>query len=410
MKRKLPLCFLGLLAIGSASAQGLHYVVNEPEESLPLKWVVGTTATYDDNVYPGFGSEQSSMSINPYVGLSFVSMTPQTTWDVYARLGLIYYMDAPVGMDDINSQSRAGINLTHRFSERLRFSSRNFISYEMEPDYASGYASSRATGAYFYWQTDNSIGFRWTQRFGTYTGLRLTGLQYSDTNYNNRLTWELYNQCRYQLTPQTVLTFDTRFSETAGDTLSSDYSDQYYLIGAEHRFSANTVGIVRAGMQLHSVSDGSNDSTSPYVEFALTSRINEQFSVSAHARFGIEGYDSVQSLPSGALVEYDDRQTLRLGVSGEYAISPKFSIFGGVDYMPYTYAAGRYLVSVPPPDLRPNVPDMDEDTINAYLGLSMKFNQMLTGSLSYNFTTSSSDISSRDYNRNRISLGLSAEF
>lgn len=406
MKRKFQLCFFGLLAIGSASAQGLYFVGNEAEESLPLKWVVGTSATYDDNVNPGFGPAQDSISINPYVGLSFVSMSPQTTWDVYARLGLIYYMDAPAGMDDLSSQSRAGINLTHRFSERLRFSSRNFISYEMEPDYTVGYASSRAVGEYFYWQSDNSIGFRWTQRFGTYTGLRLTGLQYSDTDYNNRLTWEIYNQCRYQLSQQTVLTFDTRYSETAGDGISSDYNDQHYLIGAEHRFSANTVGIVRAGLQLHSVNDGSTDSSSPYVEFALNSRINQRFSVRAYTRYGIEGYDSVQSLPVIGLVEYDDRQTLRFGVSAEYAISPRFSIFGGVDYIPSTYSAGRDLQA----PFVATVPDMDEDIINANIGVSMRFNDMLTGTLTYNFTTSSSDINTRDYDRNRISLGLSAEF
>jgi hypothetical protein len=411
MKRKFPLCFLGLLAIGSASAQGLYYVGSEAQESLPLKWVVGTTVTYDDNVNAGSGPAQNSMSINPYVGLTFVSVSPQTTWDVYARLGLIYYLDAPAGMDDMYSQSRAGINLTHRFSERLRFSSRNFISYEMEPEYSYGYASSRVVGEYLYWQTDNSLGFRWTERFATYTGVRLTGLEYPDADYNNRLTWEIYNQCRYQLSPQTVLTFDARYSETSGDggaagVSSSDYNDQYYLIGAEHRFNATTIGIIRAGIQLHSVDDGTNNYTSPYVEFALNSQINQQFSVRAYARYGIEGYDSVQNLPVIGLVEYDDRQTLRFGVSGEYAISPMFSIFGGVDYMPSSYASGRDLQA----PFVANIPDMDEDIINAYIGLSVKFNQMLTGTLSYNYTTSSSDIKVRDYDRNRISLGLSAEF
>jgi hypothetical protein len=144
-------------------------------------------------------------------------------------LGLIYYFDAPDGMDDINSQSRAGVNLTHRFSERLRFSSRNFISYELEPDYSYGYASSRALGEYFYWQTDNSVGYRWTERFATYTGLRLTGTDYSDVDNNDRFTWELYNQFRYQLSPQTVLTADYRYGQTSGDGVSSDSTNQYLL-------------------------------------------------------------------------------------------------------------------------------------------------------------------------------------
>lgn len=235
MKRKIPFGLLGLLAVGSASGQGLYYVGSEAQESLPLKWVVGASVIYDDNVSPGFvdaatgdSIEEDSFAVNPYVGMSFVNITPQTTWDVYARLGLIYYFDSPDYMDDTYSQSRAGVNLTHRFSERLRFSSRNFISYELEPDYSYGYASSRTVGDYFFWQSDNSIGYRWTERFATYTGLSLTGTDYTDVDNNDRFTWELYNQFRYQLSPQTVLTADYRYSQTSGDGISSDSTDQVH--------------------------------------------------------------------------------------------------------------------------------------------------------------------------------------
>ena len=36
--------------------------------------------------------------------------------------------------------------------------------------------------------------------------------------------------------------------------------------------------------------------SSPYVEFALNSQINEQFSVRSYARYGIETYNNVQFL------------------------------------------------------------------------------------------------------------------
>jgi hypothetical protein len=416
MKRNIPFCFFGLLAIGSASAQGLYYVGSEAQESLPLKWVVGANLTYDDNVSPGYvdaagnAVEDSSGGINPYVGLSFVNMTPQTTWDVYARLGLIYYFDAPNQMDDVNSQSRVGVNLTHRFSERLRFSSRNFLSYELEPDYSYGYASSRAVGEYFYWQTDNSLGYRWTERFATYTGVRLTATDYSDIDNNDRFSWELYNQFRYQLSPQTVLTADYRYSQTYGDGLSSDSTDQFLLAGAEHRFSPNTIGIVRAGAQFRDV-DGGDNSTSPYLEFALNSQMTQQFRVRSYARYGIESWDTVQGFDSDGnglsdvLVEYDDRETLRFGISGDYALTPMFSIFGGIDYIPTSYDSGRVVSGAFVGDV-----SQDEDIFNAYIGLSMKINDTLTASASYNFTDSSSDIVGRDYDRNRFSIGLSAEF
>jgi hypothetical protein len=415
MKRKIPFGLLGLLAVGSASAQGLYYVGSEAQESMPLKWVVGASLIYDDNVAAGGYDngnlvEEDSFGTNAYVGMSFVSMTPQTTWDVYARLGLIYYFDAPDYMDEVSSQSRAGVNLTHRFNERLRFSSRNFISYELEPDYSYGYASSRQVGEYFFWQSDNSIGFRWTERVATYTGLRLTGTDYADVSSNDRFTWELYNQFRYQLSPQTVLTADYRYSQTTGNGYSSDSTDQYLLGGVEHRFSPNTIGIVRLGAQFRDVDDG-DSSSSPYLEFAMNSQVNEQFRIRSFARYGIESYDTVQGYDSDGngysdvTVEYDDRQTLRLGVSAEYAISPMFSIFGGIDYIPTSYNSGRVVEGSYVGSL-----DQEENIFNAYIGASVKFNDYLTGTASYNFTNSSSDIVGRDYDRNRISIGVSAEF
>lgn len=406
MKLKYSLGLLGLLSSLSASGQGLYYVGSEAQESIPLKWVVGVTSTYDDNITPGVGAKQDSVSLAPSVGLSFVSITPQTTWDVYARLGLVYYFDAPNtgNSQDINSQSRIGVNLTHRFSERLRFSSRNFVSYELEPDYSYGYASSRQAGEYFFWQTDNSVGFRWTERFATYTGFSLTGADY-DVQNNDRYTWELYNQLRYQLGPQTVLTGDYRYSQTSGSNQSSDSTNQYALLGAEQRFSPNTIGIIRAGAQFREVDKGSSN-TSPYLELALNSQVTQQFSVRAFTRYSMESYDTMRTLSSNGLVEFDDRKTLRVGISSEYAFSPIFSVFGGVDYIPTSFEGGRQVPGV----AGSTVADQKEDLINTYIGASMKFNDLLTGTVSYNFTNSSSDFSNNDYNRNRISLGVSAEF
>jgi len=329
MKRIISLVFLSLLAVGPASAQSLYYTGTEAQESVPLKWVVGASVTYDDNVSPGLGQKQSSFGISPYVGLSFVSISPQTTWDVFGRLGMIYYLSAPSTMNSVNPEMRAGINLTHRFSERLRFSSRNFIAYELEPDYSYGIASSRQNGAYLLWLTDNSLGFRWTPRFATYTGLRLSGTSYADIPNNDRTTWEVYNQFRYQLSPQSVLTAEYRYAQTTGNGAFTNTDDQYFLVGIEHRFSPNTIGIIRAGAQLHSVVNGDSN-TSPYVEFALNSQINTQFTVRSYARYGIETYNNIQSV-AGSSVEFGDQQVLRLGVSAEYAISPMFSVFGGVD-------------------------------------------------------------------------------
>lgn len=436
MKRVILAGVAGAAALGSAHGQGLYYSGDEAKESLPLKWIVGTDLVYDDNInptappqvegdtdlstpgkqaglVPNPGHEESGLSINPYVGVTFVSISPQTTWDVYARLGLVYYFDQPAGLtDDTYTQSRAGVDFTHNFTERLRFSSRNFIAYELEPDYSYGFATSRQTGEYFYWQSDNSVGYRWTERFATYSGIQLTGLAYDSSVPNaDRFTWQLYTQGRYQLSPQTVLTADYRYAQTSGDGSASDATDHYLLAGVEHRLSPTTIFIGRAGAQFHEVDDvGADNSVSPYVELALNSQINTAFSVRSFLRYGLENYDTVRSIPSGVAYEFDSRKTLRLGVAGEYALSQRFSLFGGVDYIPSTFDDGRIVDTTLVPPASATAGGLSEDLVNAYIGFSVQFNDFLYGSVSYNHTTSSSDLLGGDYDRNRYSVGVRAEF
>jgi hypothetical protein len=404
MNNKISIALASVLMAGYASADGLYYVGGEAQESMPLKWVVGADLTWDDNVTPSTGNKDDATSINPYVGLSVVSITPQTTWDVYARLGLIYYIDAPSDVDDVYGQARVGFNLNHRFSDRLRLSSRNFVSYELEPDYSYGFATDRQLSEYFYWQTDNAIGYRWTERFATYTGFVLSGLDYgSEVQNGDRFSWTAYNQFRYQLSPQSVLTFDYRYTDTSADGDSADSTDHYLLAGIEHRFSPNSILIVKAGAQIRDVEGGGDDSTNPFLELATTTRVNESFTIRAFARYAVESYDTFQVF-QGVAYDFSERQTLRIGISGEYAISPTLALFGGVDYIPSSFDGGDQVNG------NLSVDGLDEDIVNAYIGLSMKFTDYLTGTLTYNFTHSSSDFDKGDYDRNRVSVGVRAEF
>ena len=294
--------------------------------------------------------------------------------------------------------------MTHRFNEKLRLVSNNFVSYELEPDYSYGFASTRQVSEYLYWQTDNALGYRWTERFATYTGFQITALDYTDLPNADYLTWTIYNQFRYQVTPQTVLTASYRYSETSGDGISNDSTNQYLLGGFEHRLSPNTILIANVGAQLRSVdtAGGGDDSTNPYAELTLQSQINEQFSIRGFLRYGIEDYDSV----IGAN-QFDERQALRIGVSSEYQISKALSVFGGVDYIGTNYDSGRNAAG-------PITLTGDESLFNIYIGASVKLTEYLTGTLSLNHTTSDGSGAifgtARDYDRNRISLGLSSEF
>lgn len=404
MKRKLPYLFLAALSSPAFAAEGLYYTGTEAQESIPIKWLLGLNAIYDDNVAAGSSIDSdSSLAVSPKVGLSFSSATPQTTWDVYGNLGMIYYFDAPDSLEKDNfSQSRINASVSHRFSERVRFMSRNYVANELEPDYSYGVASSRTGNETLTWMTDNSIGYRWTERLGTYTGFRFGGSRFDTVgeNSNDRTTIEGYQQFRYQLSPQSVLTPEYRFAQTDASGDASDSTDQYFLIGVDHRFSPNTIGIFKTGAQLRDVNEG-DGGLGPYLEIALQSQVNQQLKLSAYTRYGAEVNDTVLGE-----YDYEDRRALRVGFNAKYTVTKDVSLLMGSDTILSNYMDGR---DVDTPSAYG--PDKYENNFNAYIGFSTRLTDYLFCNLYYTYIQTFTDISDeREYVRNRISLGLSAEF
>jgi len=400
MNKHFFLSSLALILANSSPAQSLFYI-EESEEPFPLEWVAGADMIYDDNILPGGDTKDASFAINPSIALSSRATTPQTVWDIKGLLGFIYYFDKPIGAggDDINSQSRVTADLLHNFSERVRFVNHSLVAYELEPAYSNGYATSRVLGAYTTWSTDNAVGYRFTERIGNYFGCRLTNTTYSDAEDNDRFNWELYSQFRYQLSPQTVLTPEYRYSQLESSGAASDSTNHYFTFGGEREFSSNLKGVASAGLQYREVDQG-DSSSSPYLQIAINAQVNKDFTVRAYTRYGIEAYDTVIGP-----VEFDDKRTLRIGLSSDYAISQSLSLKGGVDYIPSSFEKGRSLTGNPG-----SISDRYENLLNAYVGLTVEINDIFSISSFYNYTNSSSDVSGRSYDRNRISVGANAKF
>jgi len=408
MKANFPILFFAVCTGSAFATEGLYYTGTEAQESLPIKWSLGANSIFDDNVGAGSSTESdSSIAVMPNLGVSFTSTTPQTTWDVYGKLGLIYYFDAPESLlEDTYSQSRINASVTHRFSERLRLMSRNYVANELEPDYSYGIASGRTGSENLTWMTDNSVGFRWTERFGTYTGFRFSGLR-ADTdveNDNDRTAIEGYEQFRYQLSPQSVLTPEYRFSQTDGSGNASDSTDQYFIIGVDHRFTPNTIGIFKTGAQLRDVDEG-DGGLSPYLEIALQSQVNQQFRLGAYTRYSAEVNSTVITTGNDSF-DYEDLRALRLGANGKYTVSEDLSLLAGGDFIFSNYMEGRNVKNS-----NNYGPDKYETNLNGYIGLSYKLTDYLFANFYYTYTQTFTDISDeREYVRNRITLGLSAEF
>jgi hypothetical protein len=404
-KQIFAIAAVGMASAGALCAQSLYDLAPSETEkdSLPLTWTAGINIGWDDNPTPLLigGGDDDTMYGQAYVGATLLNNQPASTTSFGAQIGVIHYfdnLDTPgVDVDDTSFTASLYLNHTQRVSERLRIVSRNSLAYELEPDYSYGFQSDRQVGNYFRWFADNAVGYRWSERLATYTGLRLNGITYDDVDNRDRFTWNLYNDFRYQLSQLTVGTFNYRYSDIEGDGPVSDSTNHFVTVGVEHRFSPRAIGVLRGGVQIRDVDNG-DDGTSPYFEGSLRIKANEQFSWRAYGRYGVEDY--ARSV-GGAV--YSGNETLRLGIKGDYIVSQQLTLTAGINYINSSY---EDLL-----DTSPAGPSsVDEDLFNAYVGFEYGITETISLNGRYNFEDLSSDAGTREYDRNRFSLGVSAQF
>ena len=137
---------------------------------------------------------------------------------------------------------------------------------------------------------------------------------------------------------------------------------------------------------------------------AINTAVNESFTYSLFVRYGAEVFDTLVAAPT-ILTEFDSKITLRLGVTSRYRISPHLAFFGGLNVISASFEEGTTSDGLFTP-----VADQEETLINASIGAAYDFTDHLIGTLTYNFTDSDSDFSSRDYDRSTITAGLRLEF
>lgn len=375
-----------VLLSGLASAQGL-FDVNPNEsvaESLPLRYTVGVSYGYDDNVNPtSAGPEDSSSYVGISVAANLVVRGELTSWDISVSTGETFNFDDSVE-NDSTYNVRLALNLNHSINERTRFVSRNFFNYGLDLGSFYGAVTARDTDEFTYFSTDNSIGYRWTDRLGTYTGITYSLLNYDgDTRDVN--SYAIYNQFRYTLNEQTTLTANTNYS--IADYDADDSGRGTVTAGFEHRLSdISSVG-AQVGGQF-------GDSTSPYVSFNYSYNVNSQLRARVFARYSLEDTDTVVQGD-----RYEDKTALRIGGAADYTLSANVTLTLGGNYTMSDYKEASAL------------PDGDWDLFTIYLSASYKINEALSVTASANHTTSDATvIPDRDYDRNRYQLGLNYTF
>lgn len=399
MKKQLTLSLgAAALLLSGANAQGLlsigQYGNDDFDSKLPFTTTIGVTGGWDSN--PGNapdGAEQDSAYIRGGISAAYGNGSRRTNVNFTGGFSTIYYFDQVEGQDeDTFYSAQAGVNVFHRASRRLTLGNNTYFTYEIEPDNAIGASAARRLGQYIYGYNSAWASYTWNRRFSTVSRYTISGIDYEDDTEGfaeDRLTHTFSQEMRYVLNRLTTLVGDVRYSFTDYDTGFRDYDSIYLLAGVDHTFSSDLRGSVRVGAENRDYDNGGDD-WRPYVESSLRYKLAERSSLVWVNRIGYEDSELGSSV-------FDTRYSYRSALTYRTALSDRLGASAGATYVHNEFEGGARS-------------DVSENLISLRVGLSYKLFTNIGLNAGYNFSLLESDNVLREYDRHRVTAGLTWTF
>lgn len=397
-KHLLPFVALACLACcGEASGQGLTAIQNysgDFETEQPLTWSITSRGGYDYLDYsvttPGLDSFESYYAQGG-IGATYTDADRTTPWSVALDLGAIHYFDNIPRYDDTFYNARIAFNIAHQISERLKVSNNFFLTYEAQPNLALGGTTTLFNGQYLYGFNNFNVSYAWSQRFSTTTSYTVDGITYEDdivSNSEDRLSQLVAQQFSYALTQRTKLTAEYRYKNTGYQNVPGrDYQSHFALAGVDHAWSQRFTGSFRAGAEFYRSERA--DNTAPYGEVALNYAVARKTQV---RWFGAGGFDGAE------LSGYESRYSIRTGLNATHQINKRVGLRAGAQYVYSDFDGGGVTA------------DVTEHSLLLSAGVSYQILENLSMDASYNYSVLASDDPSREFDRNNVSVGVTATF
>lgn len=362
-------------------------------EDQPLTWSLTGRGGFDSLSYKvpsPFLQDFESYYVQGGVGVTYAEADPTTPWSMAVDLGAIHYLDGIPRYDDTFYNARVAFNIAHQISQRLKISNNFYLTYEAEPNVATGGSTTLYNGQYLYGFNNFNVSYAWSQRFSTTTSVTVDGISYEDevvSGLEDRLSVLIAQQFSYALSQRTSLAAEYRYRIVDyRDRDDVDSTSHFALVGVDHAWSERFSGSFRVGAEFFKSDRAEN--TSPYGEVALSYLVARRTT----ARwFGSVGYDSAE------IGGYDTRYAVRTGVNVNHQITKRVGITGGASYSYSNFEGGLGR-------------DVTEHSLLLSTGLSYQLLENLSLDARYTYSILSSDDSLREFSRNNVSVGVTASF
>jgi len=354
--------------------------------SLPFQVGLFTSTGYDDNVFLQHSDRRGSGITEAAVDISSHISNQRTVLDLDLSAGLDYYWDRPGSSVDPNV--RVALSYLHQINARSYLAVSDYLVYTAQPNYQYGIGAPNSVLDYLYNSTTVSFGYQWTPRFSTVTSYTGSVLAYQDSQLGtllNRLDSIFAEQFRFLVLPRITAVAEYRFEYI--DYFSNNVLDSYtnYVLGGlDLIVTPRLTFTFRAGAEFRDygqqIPGRQTDFSGPFAESTLIYHYSPNSYLEWYNRYGIEESDTGSGF----------RRTYRTGLQVSHAFGERLRLSASAFYSYNQYVE---------PSFRENVLDIN-------IGLAYRLRKSLTLSAGYTLDRDFSQITSRDYYRDRVYVGL----
>lgn len=383
------------LADHSAEAQGLLGIGHEGSrvtESVPLKVGVGAWAGYDSNATTSLnGKSEDTAFYGGRASLRYAYVTSQTRFDLRFNFTGLHQEAGGGSLDDMIYNSRLQADLGHRFNDRVSMVNNALIAWEVEPDFMVGASSALRDDQYFYFYDRAALWLSLTNRVTSVSSYAIEGVNFESDRLaqtEDRVTHTFGQQMRFAWSSQTSLKAEYRYSKTNYDKADLDSNSHYLLAGVDQQFGSTALLTFLGGAE-HRDYDAFGGVWKPYAETSLLYRLSDATTLRWLARAGMENSE---------VAGYENRYSIRTGVTATHAISDRLGVSAGVAYV-YSDLEGVG-----------SERDVSESGVQASAEVTYALLPNLDLGVGYQYTSYGSDDDDRDYDRHRVSVAATTTF
>lgn len=423
------LAAVGVAGLPSAFAQSL-------EASAPPKmWNVSGTLRgfYDDN-YSVAHDKKGSFGVEASPSVSANVDLKQTDIGIRYTFGAYYYQQrADNGMDAFDYTHQMDFWLDHAFTGRVKLNLTDSLAVGQDPKLVDGGAVTRVEGNNLANHAVATLNTDWTRQFSTATHYGNDVYIYSngttndpanpsnaallnriEQNVGTDLQWHFQEETmgfvgyafrwvRYTadkpIAPAPVTPFGQQKINQPYVSGDRDYNSHYMYVGASHQFSPSLSGTARGGAtytDLYADPVNPSKSWAPYADMSVTYTYVPGSYVQAGFTQNINSTDvAAPSSTNGHLTQYQESSVFYFDINHRFDAKWVGSVISQYQYS--HYKDGAYSG------------DGDSD-VNVGVNLTYQIDRHFHAEAGYNFDELFSNIPGRENSRNRVYIGLGANY